>query len=472
MSDVITNCTTEEKQQIDIPKNASSEDDSIIYEELYAMSTAKKIDLICDSETSKRRLYALKNTGFKINPMQFDVIFDSFSVKKRYNESYIKILMDMGLNISQFSLEKMLIEQRYDMGTYHEDFSVSSIIAQLIDYCSVNAVFSLSLLKKCEPHIERYNFQTVYSLDMIRSFLLRCSSANTIDIGLLVLFIMKYPGTDKDKKSYPTEKYANDILSGLYDIITKLYEKGANLNEAGGCISDNYIWMDNRNLVEMIFYYGAIYHNDISINITCMKLLLHILNIDGYKYKATSDVRSVIYNLINIRSYIECYKITNKKDKYAGDNGYIELFNQVCAKLIDTAIINNYTLHKCLRHTINKNDDKLFEMLLKNRGKECSNLLLNVAFDGRPDMAKILLDNGAEVDYVSNGNTALKIACERGDLRLAQFLIERGADPLKWNEKFTPYKSILQTAQSTKWRNDDLVNYLLKHIATLPVSHT
>jgi len=444
----------------DSSPNDSSPDDSKLYEELYAMSTKKKIALLCNSKTDMRKLTALKNTGFKINPIQFDVIFKSFSVKKEHHKNYIKILMDMGLDVSHYKLEKMLIEQKYDMGIYHESFNEVSIIAQLIDHCEVNSTFSFTALQS-------YNFQrlynasyyTIYTLDLFGYFIKRCSSANTDGIGLLILFI----------REYESEETATEIFSALFKIITNLYQKGADLNEPSGYIGKwvNVYWMVTKNLIEIIIYDNNDRYKNIDLKIIRMKLLLHILNLEGYKYKATNCSNSAILNLIRNK-----YDNSNKKKEYGIE--YDELLKSVFQQLITKSIIDDKVLNICIKMTITNNDNETFAMLLGNYNKKelnskyiFSKYLLDVALYSRIKMTEILLDYRAEIDYESIGDTSLKIACRNGDLKLAQFLIERGADPLKWSNGFSVYKSILQTAQSTQWRNDDLVNYLLKHIATL-----
>jgi len=93
-----------------------------------------------------------------------------------------------------------------------------------------------------------------------------------------------------------------------------------------------------------------------------------------------------------------------------------------------------------------------------------SKYMLIVSEQGYYDMAKTLLSIGADVDYVAYGDTALKIACRLGDLNLATLLLDNGADIMKFDGLFVLYRSIISTARSTLWRNDELVALLEKRI--------
>ena len=48
---------------------------------------------------------------------------------------------------------------------------------------------------------------------------------------------------------------------------------------------------------------------------------------------------------------------------------------------------------------------------------------------GSVEAAELLLDHGAPVDQESDGTTALHWAARDGQLDLARFVLERGADP-------------------------------------------
>src|SRR5437867_6167257 len=56
-------------------------------------------------------------------------------------------------------------------------------------------------------------------------------------------------------------------------------------------------------------------------------------------------------------------------------------------------------------------------------------ILMRVARAGRPDIAEILIESGAKVNFKGkDGASALTIAAEHGNVGVARVLLEKGAD--------------------------------------------
>jgi hypothetical protein len=73
---------------------------------------------------------------------------------------------------------------------------------------------------------------------------------------------------------------------------------------------------------------------------------------------------------------------------------------------------------------------KCVEALAARSRQEVNRGLLVAALTGHPDIAKILLDNGAEVDTrADDGRTPLMLAASKGDNDLVTLLLKAGADP-------------------------------------------
>lgn len=144
-------------------------------------------------------------------------------------------------------------------------------------------------------------------------------------------------------------------------------------------------------------------------------------------------------------------KIDSKKD-YIG-------FNTCCDKIVESGNIGLFHIFSTSTEEIKRDIEKINSM----KRSFYSKYFIMLAEKGFLSfMKKILeIDPSIDVDHVSYGDTALKIACRRGDLNMAKFLIEKGSNLFMFDDVFSPYKSILGTAKTTLWCNEDLVSFLV-----------
>ncbi|MCR5256668.1 MAG: ankyrin repeat domain-containing protein [Desulfovibrio sp.] len=63
-------------------------------------------------------------------------------------------------------------------------------------------------------------------------------------------------------------------------------------------------------------------------------------------------------------------------------------------------------------------------------GRRYIRSLMVACRDGHANLARMLLDAGAELNLTDDERTALMFSASRGDAELVRMLLERGADPL------------------------------------------
>jgi ankyrin repeat protein len=113
----------------------------------------------------------------------------------------------------------------------------------------------------------------------------------------------------------------------------------------------------------------------------------------------------------------------------AAENNQSEIVNLLLKKNADPNL-QDQTGWSALMKAVYQGNAKCVEALAARSRQEVNRGLLVAALTGHPDIAKILLDNGAEVDTrADDGRTPLMLAASKGDNDLVTLLLKAGADP-------------------------------------------
>ena len=83
--------------------------------------------------------------------------------------------------------------------------------------------------------------------------------------------------------------------------------------------------------------------------------------------------------------------------------------------------------------------------------------LMSAAFNGQRDVAKALLEQGAQVNADAKGFNALSLAVERGDIAMAELLLKHGAEA-----KTRPPSGLSALEKAQQRQNADLIKLLEK----------
>ena len=83
--------------------------------------------------------------------------------------------------------------------------------------------------------------------------------------------------------------------------------------------------------------------------------------------------------------------------------------------------------------------------------------LMSAAFNGQRDVARTLLEQGAQVNADAKGFNALSLAVERGDIAMAELLLKHGAEA-----KTRPPGGLSALEKAQQRQNADLIKLLEK----------
>jgi ankyrin repeat protein len=113
----------------------------------------------------------------------------------------------------------------------------------------------------------------------------------------------------------------------------------------------------------------------------------------------------------------------------AAENNQVEIVNLLLKKNADPNL-EDQTGWTALMKAVYQGNTGCVESLAARSRQEVNRGLLISALTGHKEIAKALLDNGAEVDSrADDGRTPLMLAAGKGDNDLVSFLLKAGADP-------------------------------------------
>jgi ankyrin repeat protein len=113
----------------------------------------------------------------------------------------------------------------------------------------------------------------------------------------------------------------------------------------------------------------------------------------------------------------------------AAENGQVEIVQLLLKKNADPNL-EDQTGWTALMKAVYQGSSGCVEALAARSRQEVNRALLVAALTGHKEIAKILIDNGAEVDSrADDGRTPLMLAAGKGDNDFVSFLLKAGADP-------------------------------------------
>jgi ankyrin repeat protein len=114
---------------------------------------------------------------------------------------------------------------------------------------------------------------------------------------------------------------------------------------------------------------------------------------------------------------------------FAADGNQLDIVKALLKANADPNI-QDHTGWSALMRAVYQGNSKCVEAIAEKSRQEVNRGLLIAAATGHTDVAKVLMDYGAEVDSrAEDGSTALMIAASRGNADLVALLLKAGADP-------------------------------------------
>jgi hypothetical protein len=139
----------------------------------------------------------------------------------------------------------------------------------------------------------------------------------------------------------------------------------------------------------------------------------------------------------------------------AAENNKVEIVKLLLKKNADPNVEDQTGWTALMKAVYQGNTDCVTALAAQSR-QEVNRGLLIAALTGRKEIAKILLDNGAEIDTrADDGRTPLMLAAGKGDNDLVSFLLKAGADPTR-TDKSGATAGSLATAKGYKQLADRL----------------
>lgn len=423
----------------------------------YIYSINKDIDLIAH----------LIENGYNINENNDDgdTLLTYITKHTKENNEILLILLNLGANykITNYNNRDMLYyciyKKNNDMVQYMMD---NKMYDNLDDIIKLILKYNPSFLKKevlLNDYPEHYLKTVIEDINLSKI-------EKTKEIELILPKIKDYNFTYND--------YSLLNLLIIYKIDINLVETVLNK-------------LDINTIYENRSIYTAIESNYLS----CVKLLLpkykeisnkeYDLAISKYINGSTSDI---LQELINSGADIN-YKYKNRPLlSYVIKSNDTEFFNYLMNKNVDTKIqIDGYSILEYLvksgeRYTIllqllesideiddsdnersilliasniNHMDNQLYEIIIKktkniNRGSDSYSPLMYVSYFNNIEKMKLLLDNGADINYTTDSNnTALDYSIRNRSYQSIEFLINNGAN------------------LDIKIGKDDLITYVLEN---------
>lgn len=159
----------------------------------------------------------------------------------------------------------------------------------------------------------------------------------------------------------------------------------------------------------------------------------------------------------------------------AGDPKFIEICETNILNLSESSSANE--LQKIFLKILEEENIVLAKIIHKylktvnfgnSNNKESANPLIRMSYLGKLDSVKFLIENGADINIVSeNGTTAIMYAFQNGHIDIVKYLLDKGAATKTEKTKMTNYAPtpILLDVNTQKYLI--LIDYLLDKIKSL-----